>query len=130
MECFDYNDIFDLIIFSKLTLCQNFYIFVKHLNFNFDYLKNNSKSKSLYSLENNSYSDEIDNSHYNPLGDISIFNNNIVCSIDQNENLETDKFFIIKLICEKFLLMITHYRQTERRLDSHSYCLMLIIYNM
>lgn len=96
------------------------------MKFNYENLRNNSKN--LFNASEEVIENE--NIHLTPLGDISVFLNKYNKSLDINSIDEKDNSFILKFICEKLIEIILHNRKSERILDSASYCLLLIIFNV
>jgi len=128
IQSFDHNDIYDLLILCKLTLSHNFYIMIKYLNEYLYDFKSNSKSKILYVNEDSKVSFSI---YKDLLGDLSVFVTDLRNNSDYKNGIsEKDNFFILLLFCDKFMMGITESRKLQRKLDTHTYFKLIILYNL
>jgi len=125
---FDYHDILDIILLRKLTLCHNFYIGIKLINDSIEDFKTLSKSIFLFSNEEM----YLNKNFMNVIGDLSVFHSGNVYDYkhELTEKNKFDKLYILKNMCCKFIVDLTKTKELERRLDSHSYSLLLVVYNM
>jgi hypothetical protein len=99
---------------------------IKFLNFDIIKLKNNSKSRNLFAL------DQEGNEHFDldsRVDTSSFIEKSVVFNLNVAET-ECDKYLLLKILCEKLMQLILLNRNAEKRLDSVSYCLLLIIFNM
>lgn len=126
IENFNIKEILDLLLLSKLTLCSNFYIMIKHTNFDYENIKESSKYNLILFDKNDNNNNEKTQIFF--AKEFPEFLN--IKPESLNEENAKHKFSLVKKISTKFLRLILTNRKNELFSDNISYWLLLIVFNM